>query len=153
MRLLDRRLLRVFDSADISQAVWSSFFARAFAGRFELHEPQQLAGLLMAMTRNKFASAAKRERRMCRDHRRDLPRGGTSVDTLADRRPTPSANVASLESLERLRSRLSTEERQLADMRAAGLPWMEIAEQLGGSPHGRRMQLSCAVRRALDSVA
>ena len=44
---------------------------------------------------------------------------------------------------------LTDEERQLAELRGEGLAWADIAEQLGGTPAGRRMQLT----RAVDRVA
>ena len=47
------------------------------------------------------------------------------------------------------RSRLSEEEKQLAEQRALGRSWKEIAAELGGSPDSMRMQLG----RAIDRVA
>ena len=51
--------------------------------------------------------------------------------------------------LDRLQQRLTAEERQLADLRAQGREWPEIAAQVGGTPSGRRKQLT----RAVDRVA
>jgi hypothetical protein len=47
------------------------------------------------------------------------------------------------------RARLTAEECALADRRAAGPGWAEMAADLGGTAQARRMQL----RRALDRVA
>ena len=154
MQLRDRRLQRAFDSLDICQAVWSSFFARAQSGQFELNEPEQLAGLLVAMTRNKFSSAVRRERRQCRDMRRLATSVDREVDInrLPGRQATPSSDVATLESLERVQAMLTDDERQLAELRAAGLAWEEIARRLGGTAQARRMQLSRAVRRVMDRI-
>jgi hypothetical protein len=44
---------------------------------------------------------------------------------------------------------LSDEERCLADLRAEGRSWDEIAARVGGNAHARRMQLA----RATDRVA
>jgi RNA polymerase sigma-70 factor (ECF subfamily) len=51
--------------------------------------------------------------------------------------------------LAQVRDRLDDGERELADLRASGLAWADIAERLGGSPQARRMQLA----RAVDRVA
>ena len=53
------------------------------------------------------------------------------------------------ELLEKFRSRLSPEERHLAEQRALGRPWTEIATAVGAPADGLRMQL----HRALDRVA
>jgi hypothetical protein len=47
-----------------------------------------------------------------------------------------------------VRLRLTEEERHLAERRAEGAAWAAIAAELGGTPDGRRMQLT----RALDRV-
>jgi len=48
-----------------------------------------------------------------------------------------------------VRSRLSEEERKLADLRGQGLSWAEIAAQLGENADALRFRLN----RALDRVA
>jgi hypothetical protein len=57
--------------------------------------------------------------------------------------------VAFRELLETFRTRLDPEERRLADLRAAGGSWPEIAAQVGGNPDALRYRLT----RALDRVA
>jgi hypothetical protein len=56
--------------------------------------------------------------------------------------------VAGRELLEQVRKRLNEEERSVADLRGQGHDWAEVARRLGGTPDGRRMQLT----RALDRV-
>src|SRR3954467_961665 len=73
LRLDDRRLLRVFDSMDISQSVLTSFFSRAGSGQFDLQTPDQLVGLLIQMTRNKVAYQVRRQRAHRRDDRLRAP--------------------------------------------------------------------------------
>jgi RNA polymerase sigma-70 factor (ECF subfamily) len=48
-----------------------------------------------------------------------------------------------------LRQRLTPEELRVADLRAEGRQWAEIAAALGGTAQARRRQLS----RALDRIA
>jgi DNA-directed RNA polymerase specialized sigma24 family protein len=143
----DPRLHRHVDDADICQSVLASFFVRAGAGQYDLTQPMQLLHLLMRMTRNKVVMAARRERSQRRDNRR---LGAVSVEEVdpAGAAPTPSRVVASRELLGRVRQLLQDEERAVADMRAEGQAWADIAAALGGTADGRRMQLT----RALDRV-
>jgi RNA polymerase sigma-70 factor (ECF subfamily) len=146
LHLEDRRLSRLFDSQDVCQSVLASFFARTAAGQYDLDRPEQLLKLLVTMARNKLASAARRQHRQRRDQRRaaDGPEG---LEGVADDGPSPSDLVAGRELLDRLRQRLSDEERQLADLRAEGRSWADIAARLGGKAQARRMQLVRAVER------
>src|SRR5262249_42206230 len=118
-RLSDARLRRVFDSMDVSQAVLSSFFARAASGQFDLGHPAQLVQLLKGMARKKLAHEGGRQRAGMRDVRRveGLHNSGPDV---AGGDATPSRVLAGRELLEEVRRRLSPEERQLAERRAEG---------------------------------
>jgi RNA polymerase sigma-70 factor (ECF subfamily) len=149
-RLRDARLRRVFDSLDICQSVLFSFFAGAAEGRYELAGPNELVRLLVAMTRNKLAHHVRQQRSQRRDHRRL-----TDCD-LAPLSATPATNpsriLESRDYLDELRHRLSPVERQMADLRAQGLAWSEIAAQLGGTPQARRMQLARALRLARQQL-
>jgi RNA polymerase sigma-70 factor (ECF subfamily) len=146
LHLEDSRLGRTFDSEDVCQSVLCSFFVRAAAGQFELNQPDNLPQLLVRMARNKMASAARRQSRQRRDYRRQA--GGEALQAAAASSPTPSRLVAGRELLERFRELLSSEERQIADLRAAGLEWAAVAEQLGGTAQARRVQFARAAQRA-----
>jgi RNA polymerase sigma-70 factor (ECF subfamily) len=145
LQLEDQRLRRVFDSMDVCQSVLASFFVRAAVGQYDLQDPKQLLRLLVTMTRNKVAAAARHQHRQRRDNRRVA--GDEDLAGVADADTTPSEQVAVREVLERFRAGLSDEEKQLADLRAAGVAWEEIAGQLGGTAQARRMQLARAVER------
>jgi RNA polymerase sigma-70 factor (ECF subfamily) len=146
-RLTDPALKRRFDSVDVCQSVLASFFVRAAAGQYDLEDPAQLVALLVRMARNKLAGHARFHRRQQRDVGQ-----AAGLDTAEDRavagEPGPEQVAAGRDLLEALRSRLTPEERALADRRAAGQGWAEIAAELGGTADGRRMQL----KRALDRV-
>ncbi len=146
LRLRDPRLRRVFDSMDICQSVLASFFVRAAVGDFDLDEPRQLVGLLVVMARNKLSEHVKHHQRQRRDVRRTA-----GVDADADLTPaaeeTPSQIVAHRELLQKFREQMSEEERQLADLRSAGLDWAAVTAQLGGTAEGRRKQLARAIER------
>jgi RNA polymerase sigma-70 factor (ECF subfamily) len=147
-RLRHRRLGRLVHPSDICQSVFASFFVRAVAGQYDLTEPGQLLALLLRMAQNRVAFEARKHLAQRRDVRRVAPAGVEELG-LAAAGGSPSRLAAGKELLEAVRQRLSAEERQLADLRAQGLAWAEIAARLGGTPDGRRMQLA----RALDGVA
>lgn len=142
--LRDPFLRRSFDSMDICQSVMGSFFLRAALGEYDLDRPEDLIRLLISMTRNKVVDATRRQRAQRRDHRRS-----TSLDAVevAARVPTPSQVVEGRELLAAFRDRLSDEERQLADLRAQGREWADIAREIGGTAEARRKQLTRAIAR------
>lgn len=147
LHLEDYQLRRLFDSMDICQSVLASFFIRAAVGQYELNAPDQLGKLLVAMTRNKLASAVRTQHRLKRDQRKDASIESGRVPPLIDPAPLPDETIVGRELLQRVRERLSEEERQLADSRGDGESWEEIAHRLGGSAQARRMQLARAVDR------
>jgi RNA polymerase sigma-70 factor (ECF subfamily) len=146
LRLRDRRLQRLFDSADVCQSVLASFFVRAASGQYDLDTPHDLVKLLVTMARNKLASEARRHHKQRRDVRRLEPGAEAELEEVSAG-PTPSRVVASRELLARFREQLTEEERALADRRAQGRSWAEIAGELGGTPQARCKQLARAVSR------
>ena len=148
VRLTDPGLRRFLDSMDICQSVLANFFVRAAAGQFDLDKPERLMKLLVTMARNKVTNHALKERAARRDQRR-VHKGGLDENTLVSPQPSPSQVVANQELLQEFRKKLSAEERQLADQRAQGRSWTEIAEVAGGNPDALRMQLL----RAIDRVS
>jgi len=145
---LDRsELRRLLDSTDICQSVLGTFFVRAASGQFDLDTPEQLVKLLVTMARNKLINHVHRQRAARRDSRRD--QSGVEIADPADGGPSPSRVVAARELLNTVRSRLTADERRLADLRAEGRAWADIAAELGGHPDALRFRLT----RALDRVA
>ena len=148
LRLVNPALSRAFDSMDICQSVLGSFFVRAAAGQFDLAHPQQLVELLIAITRNKLAGQVRHQQRLRRDLRRTAEVSAEDLG-LAASDQSPSQVASGKELLEAFRARLSQEERELAELRAADCQWQEIADRLGGTPQARRKQLE----RAIDRVS
>jgi RNA polymerase sigma-70 factor (ECF subfamily) len=147
LRIRDSRLRRLFDSADICQSVMANFFARLSLGQYDLETPGQLIRLLEAMARNKVATQARKAEVVRRDER--SIDGDDEAGTPIVPGPSPTEQVAWRELIELVRSRLSDDERQLSDLRAAGCEWTEIAARVGGSPEAARKRLE----RAFDRVA
>jgi RNA polymerase sigma-70 factor (ECF subfamily) len=146
LRLHDASVARILDDEDVCQSVLASFFVRTSLGQYDLHDPAQLRQLLLSMARNKLAHAIRR--------RHTQKQGGDKApldvddQAVSSGEPTASRIVAARELLEMVRQRLSDDERRVADLRSQGHDWAEVAATLGGTPDGRRMQLS----RALDRI-
>ncbi len=148
VRLSDPRLRRFIDSIDVCQSVLANFFVRVGVGEFDLRQPEQLLHLLMVMARNKLRDKARRQQAVRRDQRRIEVRPDSHLNALAAREPAPDQVVEWRDLLAEVRRLLTDEERYLADQRAQGLEWNEIAAKLGAQPDGLRKKLS----RALDRV-
>jgi RNA polymerase sigma-70 factor (ECF subfamily) len=147
IRLRDSRLRRVLDSMDICQSVLATFFARAALGEYDLDSPEQLLNLLATIARNKLTNQAKRLLSQKRDLRLDTPLGD-QYDRTVDPGSDPGEKASAKELLEKIRVRLDREERYLAEQRALGRGWKELAEELGGTDVALRKKLT----RALDRV-
>jgi RNA polymerase sigma-70 factor (ECF subfamily) len=136
------RLQRVLDSVDISQSVLGNFFVRAALGQFDLETPRDLIGLLVTMAQNKLVDQARK-----RANRRPLLSGAVLHETVFDPGSGPGEAVAGAELIQEFLRRMTVEERRLAEWRAAGLGWDEIALRVGGTGEALRKQLGRAVRR------
>jgi RNA polymerase sigma-70 factor (ECF subfamily) len=140
---LDARLGRALDSMDVCQSVLGNFFVRAAAGQFDLEDPKQLLKLLATMARNKLL-----------DHARKPANRPVQADDSAafaaapGREETPSQIVSYRELLEKMRGYLSEEERRLADQRALGREWADIAAEHGAPAEALRKKLARAIDRA-----
>jgi RNA polymerase sigma factor (sigma-70 family) len=152
LRLKDPRLNSQFDWTDVCQSVLASFFLRAASGQYDLNEPGQLLKLLVVMTRHKLANQQRRHRAGRRDYRRVESHDQADLEGRPVAAPSPSRMVAGRELLEEFRRRLSEEERVLADLRAQGCDWPDIAAKLGGTPQGRRKQFARAVDRVEEQL-
>lgn len=133
-RLRDARVRRLLDSSDVCQMVLGSFFARTALGQFDIESPGQLLNLLLEIARNKITDAVRREHAQKQGGAHDFePLEGTdgAVRPLPNVGPTPSEEVATRDLVHHLLGRMTAEERQVCQLRMAGLKWEEIAAQLG----------------------
>ena len=151
LSMTDRRMDRLFDSVDISQSIWSSFFVRVAAGQFDLENPSQLTNLLMGMAKKKLAFQSRRNRYQKRDVAR-TDDAGASIESVSDKHSSPSDCVSAKELLAKLQSSLTGEERQISELRQTGLAWEEIATTIGGTAQARRMQLDRAADRVIGQL-
>jgi hypothetical protein len=148
VRLTNLDLRRLLDSVDVCQSVLGNFFVRVASGQFELENPEQLVKLLVTMARNHLINLAAKHRAARRDQRRHEAGPAVEAD-LMDQRPGPSQIVAGQELLDEFRRRLSDEERWVADQRASGREWADVAAERGEQANTLRMRFA----RALDRVA
>lgn len=145
-RLRDPHVRRLVDSMDICQSVLASFFVRAAVGDYDLEKPDHLVKLLVGMVYNKVAFQVRKHRAQRRDSRRIVNANPDALETVATAF-TPSRVIAGRELLQEFRRRLTDDERQLADLRAQGHQWADIAARLGGTSRARCQQLARAVQR------
>jgi RNA polymerase sigma factor (sigma-70 family) len=142
------QLHRVLDVADISQTILANFFTRAAAGEFQVDDADQLLRLLVTMARNKVRDEARKYQAQRRDRRRlQEPYSGGDLDVLAASEPQPSRVVAGNELLREVYRRLSDEERRLAEQRAQGDNWSDIAAEQGSTAEALRKKLARACNR------
>ena len=123
---------------------------RAALGQYVLETPQQLLKLLATMARNKLVDQVGKQRVLKRGY--GLQQEGGHESDIEDPHPTPSQVVADREWLEQALRRLSAEERQIADLHGAGYEWAEIAQKVGGTADGVRMQLKRARTRVIQEI-
>jgi RNA polymerase sigma-70 factor (ECF subfamily) len=146
LSMTDRRMARMFDSVDICQSIWSSFFVRVAAGQFDIDSPAKLTHLLMAMAKNKLAHQSRRNRYQKRDVGR-IDAHAASIDAVADDQPSPSDCISAKELFAKMQAILTEEERRISELRGTGLGWNEVATIIGGTAQARRMQLDRAADR------
>jgi DNA-directed RNA polymerase specialized sigma24 family protein len=144
LRLRNARLARLFDSVDICQSVLAGFFVRAALGEYELDKPNNLVKLLAGMVTRKVAFQIRKHHARRRDVR--LLVDANPAETPAND-ASPSRTLAGRELLCAFRARLTEEERALADLRAEGVQWADIAARLGGTAKARCKQLARALTR------
>ncbi len=99
------------------------------------------------MSRKKLIDKSRRAGAARRDYRRVHEGAADQEKQWAAAQPSPSREVAGRELLEEVRRRLTDAERQIADRRAAGLNWQDVAAELGGKPDALRKQLTRGVER------
>ena len=142
---------RLLDSTDICQSVLASFFIRTALGQYEVDSPAQLLNLLTTIARNKLTNQAARLRAKRRDIRRDADSADLTPN-VADDASDPSEQASARELLEKVRDRLDPRERYLAEQRALGRTWQELADELGGTDVALRKKLTRALNRVMTDL-
>jgi DNA-directed RNA polymerase specialized sigma24 family protein len=137
LRLIDGRLRHILDTDDILQSLLKDFLSRRRApDEASVGLQAYLAGAVL----NKVVTKMRKERR----HVGGLPDACEPTSS----EPPLGSRQELRDSLQWLRSRLPEEHRELFDLKARGLTWPEIANQLGSEPDALRIRL----RRALAAA-
>jgi RNA polymerase sigma-70 factor (ECF subfamily) len=147
LRMTDPRLRRVIDSMDVCQSVLANFFVRVSAGQYDLQRSEDLVALLVAMVRNKVVDQARRLQADKRDQRRVELTGDSVLARVASLAATPDQLAANRDLLDEVRRRLDDDERHLADQRALGREWADIAAELNVNADAIRKKLTRALNR------
>jgi len=138
------RLASRFDPEDVVQSAYRSFFVRARAGEFALHQAGDLWRLLAQITLNKLRSQVEWHSARRRDPRREQSGECASPESMREG-PTPLEVVAAIETLELLMRQLSPQARFVLERRLQGDSNVTIAKAL------RRTDRT--VRRILAEIA
>ena len=137
-RRLSGRLRRRCDPDDVVQSAYRSFFHHVRDGRFELRECGDLWRLLAAIAVNKVRGQAKRHRAAKRSidaeqsHAAPDSLLGLPLEAVANDPSPVEANVL-VEQLQAALSGLSTDYRQIIELRLQGRTTLEIAQTTGCS--------------------
>ena len=133
-----------FESMDICQSVLATFFVRARSEDYDLSRPEQVLNLLAVMARRRLGEQVRDGRRLRRDARRNRPLEPGDQEPATKPAESPSRIAADREILREVDARFSTQEKRVAEMRANGAEWTDVAAELGGTPDSRRKQWSRA---------
>jgi len=148
IKMTDRRMSQIFDSDDVCQSIWSSFFVRIAAGQYDLDSPLHLAKLLSSMAKNKLATQARRHHAEKRDVDR-IDQSRPELANVPDEHENPSVCLMGKELYAKIQENLSEDERKMSELRRDGLTWEAVARTLGGTSQARRMQLDRAAERII----
>jgi len=150
-RLRDSRLFRVVGESDLFRSAMSRFIWGLQLGKFDVHSPAELAGLLRKIAERRVCGASRFWLAQCRDVRRHADLGNSPETMYASADPTPSKALSEKELVAETIARLPESVRQVLRWRQDGLGWAQIAERMGpaASPDAVRKQYE----RAIDRVA
>jgi DNA-directed RNA polymerase specialized sigma24 family protein len=144
LRLTDGRLRRLMDTTDIVQSLLANFLCQSATDHPAPPNPHRLCAYLAAAVHHKICTKTRKERR----HAGSLPDGWEPLSP----EPPPAQNAEGQDFRQAVRARLPEQTRRLFDLKAEGLTWAEIAEQVGGHPDALRMRLRRAVAAALGEL-
>jgi RNA polymerase sigma factor (sigma-70 family) len=142
---LSEKLRRDFESVDLVQAVWQSFFGSR--RRLEdFQDPKAFCAFLVRMAERKVQMAARKESRLKRGGTRRQQFDSTIMDSpcMAGRESTPSQLAIAAETWDRLIGQLSARDQKILCLRNLGFSRLEIAEKLSIA--------DSTVRRVLDQL-
>lgn len=131
------------DSIDLVQSVHRALLPALRDGRYEFESEDQLLGLAVTILRRKVLKTSERARREPSAEEKSPDVADPSDPKAED----PSLSAELKDQVRRLLGELPDEDRQIVELRLAGLSNPEIAEKLGTDAHALRARLSRLRRR------
>ena len=142
------RLQRVVDSEDLCQTVMRRFFENAGDGHVLADNPATLLNWLLEVARNRLREQHRQARAAKRGGGRLREIDPAALDRFAGDEPNVEARAMDRELLAWLMERMTPDQREIAERRAAGDDWADIARDHGTSAEALRKRY----RRGLDAV-
>jgi RNA polymerase sigma factor (sigma-70 family) len=133
-RLTSRKMRSIYESTDFVNDVWRSLAARP--ERYDFDSIEKLQAFLVQKARRKVLDELRKQTTQKRDiERQQRLDGGLDSDLgtieLAGPDPTPSQIVLAEETRDRIQSGLSTDEREIIELRQSGYNNDEISKRTG----------------------
>jgi RNA polymerase sigma-70 factor, ECF subfamily len=155
-RQFDAALRRKVDPEDVVQSAYKSFFLRYGAGKLEVHDWDNLWGLLTVITLRKCLDRVEYHRAECRDVQREAAAqpgtaGAEPWWEAVAREPRPEEAAVLAETVELLLRGLDEEERQILEMSLQGYTTQEISKRLG-RPERSVRRLRQRVKKQLERL-
>jgi RNA polymerase sigma-70 factor (ECF subfamily) len=132
-RKLDRKLRAKYDSADLAQAVWASFFVKPTHG-YQFERPEELLAFLARLAEEKLVDLFRqryRTRKYNVNRERPLAGAGDPALCVQDRLPSPSEVAVARQEWERLLEGQPARDRRILTLLSQGYTHEEIARELG----------------------
>lgn len=142
------RLQRVLDSEDLCQTVMRRFFEHAGGANAPADDPATLMKWLLEVARNRLREQHRRDRAKKRGGGRLREVDPAVLDQLAGDESDIEEKAAEREQLARLMEQMTPELRLIAERRAAGDDWADIARDHGTTAEAMRKRY----RRGLDAI-
>ena len=142
------RLQRILDSEDLCQSVMRRFFALRDDANAPAEDPAMLLNWLLEVARNRLREQHRREKATKRGGERLREVDPAALDRLAGENPNVAARAADRELLLWLTGQMTPNQRVVAERRAAGDEWADIARDHGTTAEALRK----GYRRGLDAI-
>jgi RNA polymerase sigma-70 factor (ECF subfamily) len=155
-RQFDAALRRKVGPEDVVQSAFKSFFLRYGVGKLEVHDWDNLWGLLTVITLRKCLDRVEYHRAERRDVQREAAAQPGAAGTepwweAVAREPRPEEAVVLAETVELLQHGLDAEERPILEMSLQGYTTQEISERLG-RPERSVRRLRERVKKQLERL-
>jgi RNA polymerase sigma factor (sigma-70 family) len=148
---LSPRLAARFDSADVVQSAFRTFFRRSAQGEFKIDSSSQLWRLLAKITLLKARAHARRHLADQRDVRAEAPADddGTQSETACEQ-PGPAEQAVLLDQIEALLDGLPPQYGELLRFRLEGHSVTDVARDMGLSRQSVHRMLNVLQERFAD---